>query len=108
MDYINAKYGTTIKKRVIYTLPLKVHDLVLQTRGEIEGLKQKLLGLKLKKINQYLLYDPKDTFGKKLRSQPNPSSFKVDARLELKQWRNLESEDKVMPTTLITKSLLPP
>lgn len=68
MDYIDAKYGITATKRVTYSLPLKVHDLVLQVRGGSEGLKQNLLGLKLKKINQFLLYDPKDIFGKKLRS----------------------------------------
>lgn len=68
MDYIDAKYGTMAKKKVIYTLSLKFHDLVLQSRGRSKGLKQKLLGLKLKKINQFLLYDPKDIFGKSLRS----------------------------------------
>lgn len=76
IDYIDTKYGTTMKKKVIYTLPLKVHDLVVQSIGESEGLKQKLLGLKLKRINQYLSYDPKDIFGKKLRSQ----SFELQSR----------------------------
>lgn len=58
----------------------------------------------MKKINQYLLYDLEDTFDKKLRSQPNPSSFKVDVRLELEQWRNPKSEDKVMLMALIKKT----
>lgn len=108
MDYIDAKYETMVKKRVSYTLPLKVHDLVLQSRGRSEGLKQKLLGLKLKKINQYLLYDLEYTFGKKLRSQSNPLGFKVDARPKLEPWRNPKSEDKVMPIASIIKDLLPP
>lgn len=107
IDYIDVKYRMVAKKRIIYTLPLKVHDLVLQSRGKSEGLKKNLLGLKLKKINQFLLYDSENIFGKRLRSQPNPSSFKVDSRPKLKQWRNLTSKDKVIPTTLIMKDLLP-
>lgn len=68
IDYIDAKYEVIARKRVTYSLPLKVHDLVLQRRGGSESLKQKLLALKLKKINQFLLYDPEDIFSKKLRS----------------------------------------
>lgn len=53
IDYVNAKYGVTTKKRLIYALPHKVHDLVLQSKGQGERLKEKLLALKLKNINQY-------------------------------------------------------
>jgi len=51
IDYIDVKYGTVAKKRLIYTLPHKVHDFVLQSRGGGNRLKDKFLGLKLKKIN---------------------------------------------------------
>jgi len=33
IDYVDAKYGAAAKKRLIYTLPHKVHELVLQSRG---------------------------------------------------------------------------
>lgn len=68
IDYVDSKYGIAMKKRIVYDLPYKVHDLVLQRRGERDQLKGKLLGVKLKKINQYLLCDLEDIFGKKLRS----------------------------------------
>lgn len=66
MDYIDSKYGAVVKKRNIYALPHKVHDLLLQTRGGGDQLAEKLIRLRMKKINQYWLYDPKDIFGKKL------------------------------------------
>lgn len=33
IDYIDVKYGAVAKKRLIYSLPHKMHDLVLQSRG---------------------------------------------------------------------------
>jgi len=63
IDYINVKYETTTKKRLIYALPHKVHDLVLQCKGGGEKLKEKLLALKLKKINHY---DPEGVFNTRL------------------------------------------
>lgn len=54
---MDSKYNAMAKKRGIYALPHKVHDLVLQSRGGNEQLKERLLSLKLKKINQYVLYD---------------------------------------------------
>ena len=91
-----------------YALPHKVHDLVLQFRGASDQLKGKLLGFKLKKINQYLLYDLKDIFDKKLRIQPNPPSFRAESKPKLQSWRNSKDESKVIPTYLVTKYLLPP
>lgn len=81
---------------------------MLQSRGASEQLKNKLLQLKLKKLSQYLLYDPEDIFGKRLRSQPNPLGFRAESRPELLSWRNPDQESKVIPTALITKDLLPP
>lgn len=48
IDYIDSKYGAIAKKRIVYALPHKVHDLVLQSRGASDQLKSKLLKLKLK------------------------------------------------------------
>jgi len=53
IDHIDAKYGVAAKKRLIYALPHKVHDLVLQSKGGGKQLKEKLLTLRLKKISQY-------------------------------------------------------
>jgi len=33
IDHIDAKYEVAAKKRLIYALPHKVHDLILQNRG---------------------------------------------------------------------------
>lgn len=77
MDYINSKYGSMMKKWIIYALLHKVNDMMFQIRGGGDRLREKLINLRLKKINQYWLYDPEDIFGNKLRTQPNLLGFKV-------------------------------
>jgi len=62
IDHIDAKYEAVAEKRLIYSLPHKVHDLVLHSRGGGERLKGKLLALKLKKIIQYWSYESKGVF----------------------------------------------
>lgn len=57
-----------VKKRIIYALLHKVHDLMLQERGGGDHLGEKLIGLRLKNINQYWLYDSKDIFSKKTKN----------------------------------------
>lgn len=108
IDHVDIKYEATTKMRLIYALPHKVHDLVLQSRGGGEKLKEKLLALKLKNNSQYWSYNMEGVFDARLRNQPNPSSFKAKSRSELKKWRNMDREDKLVPMSLITKDLLPP
>jgi len=43
-----------------------------------------------------------------MKLQSNLPSFRVEQRLEIEKWRNKGKNEALMPTSLVTKDLLPP